>query len=107
MPVGTPSPTSAGTTPVCSNGIPGIESFKGACCDYRCGQCGGIGCSTVAIDLGLGSADCCEGTILDFGVPCGEAPCIVGGTGSPAPTPMPNTPSPVVDDDSMDVDIDG
>lgn len=64
---------------MCSNGIPGIESSKGACCVAECGQCGGMGCSTVARDLGLGSAECCEDTILENNKPCGEAPCVVGG----------------------------
>ena len=65
--------------PTCINGIPGIECAKGACCIAACGQCGGIGCSMVAADLGLGSAECCEGTILLANEPCGEAPCVVGG----------------------------
>ena len=64
---------------MCSNGVPGIESSKGACCVAACGQCGGIGCSTVAADQGYGSAQCCEGTILLANEPCGEAPCVVGG----------------------------
>eukprot|EP00752_Nemacystus_decipiens_P003873 g3562.t1 len=95
----TPSPVMTAPTPegeegpMCSNGIPGIESSKGACCVAECGQCGGIGCSTRASDRGLGSAECCEGTILIANVPCGEAPCVIGdGTvaePTPAPTEMP------------------
>ena len=72
------------TGPLCSNGVPGIESFNGACCMAECGQCGGIGCSTVALDIGLGSAECCEGTIIENNKPCGEAPCVVGGTWRPS-----------------------
>ena len=79
VPSSRPHPTLR-TGPVCSNGVPGIESYKGACCVAECGQCGGIGCSTVAMDLGLGSAECCEGTILLANEPCGEAPCVVVGT---------------------------
>lgn len=67
------------TTSTCSNGVPGIETSKGACCVAACGQCGGAGCSTVALDLGLGPDECCEGDILDANRPCGEAPCVIGG----------------------------
>ena len=65
-------------TGTCSNGVKGIES-NGACCVFECGQCGGVGCSTVGESLGLGAADCCEGTILENNEPCGEAPCVVEG----------------------------
>eukprot|EP00903_Cladosiphon_okamuranus_P013409 g12494.t1 len=78
--------------PMCSNGIPGIES-KGACCVAECGQCGGVGCSTVGKSLGLGSDHCCEGTILENNRPCGDAPCVIGGGTKPVPTTTP-TPTP-------------
>lgn len=64
--------------PMCSNGIPGIESSKGACCVAACGRCGGMGCSMAAMDKGLGSTECCEGTILLANELCGEAPCVLG-----------------------------
>ncbi|CAB1100464.1 unnamed protein product [Ectocarpus sp. CCAP 1310/34] len=85
------------TTSTCSNGVPGIETSKGACCVAACGQCGGAGCSTVALDLGLGSDECCEGAVLDANRPCGEAPCVIGGD-VPAPTPSPETAAPVAGD---------
>ena len=69
------TPSATGT---CSNGVKGIES-EGAWCVFECGQCGGSGCSTVGESLGLGSADCCETTVLANDEPCGEAPCVIGG----------------------------
>ncbi len=63
----------------CSNGISGIE-HNGACCPVGCGRCGGSGCATRAIDIGLGKFDCCVGKIKKKGVSCdesGEAPCFV------------------------------
>ena len=69
----------ASMTGTCSNGVRGIES-GGACCVFECGQCGGVGCSTVGASLNLGAADCCEGTVLENNEPCGEAPCVIGGT---------------------------
>lgn len=62
--------------PMCSNGIPGIQS-KNSCCALACGQCGGAGCSRAG---GLTSADCCEGGVQASGVLCevsGAAPCII------------------------------
>ncbi|CAM9324794.1 unnamed protein product [Ectocarpus fasciculatus] len=97
----TSAPTSAGgsmpTTSTCSNGVPGIETSKGACCAAACGQCGGAGCSTVALSLGLGSDECCESAVLDANRPWGEAPCVIGGD-VPAPTPSPDTAAPVAGD---------
>lgn len=65
---------------MCRNGVPGLESSSGAaCCTSGCRQCGGDGCSKSSADLGLTSVDCCEGTIVENGTPCGEAPCAIGG----------------------------
>ncbi|CAM9748865.1 unnamed protein product, partial [Hapterophycus canaliculatus] len=55
----------------------GIESSDGqACCVASCGQCGGVGCST----LGPAS-DCCVTDIVELGEACSlknEAPCYIG-----------------------------
>ena len=81
---GTSSPTdsSGGIISVCSNGYTGIESSNGlACCVAECGQCGGVGCSTVGLP-DLGGEACCSSDIVDFGVSCEEtdsAPCYIEG----------------------------
>lgn len=65
----------------CSNGIKGIEARDGTvCCVAECGMCGGKGCGRYGESLGLNNADCCIGTIIDNGTPCGEAPCVITGT---------------------------
>ena len=81
---GTSSPTdsSADVSSVCSNGYTGIESSNGlACCVAECGQCGGVGCSTVGLP-DLGGEACCSSDIVDFGVSCEDtdsAPCYIEG----------------------------
>lgn len=84
----TPSPSvtsssaTSMTTSTCSNGITGIESSNGlACCAVGCGQCGGVGCSTVGLPE-YDADDCCSTEIVDFGMSCsvtGSAPCYVNG----------------------------
>ena len=63
---------SAGDT--CANGLPGFDA-SGVCCPESCGQCGGVGCSS----LGEG---CCTSGVIDSGVMCSDslaAPCIMDG----------------------------
>ncbi|CAN0322037.1 unnamed protein product, partial [Hapterophycus canaliculatus] len=59
-----------------AGGIPGIESSDGqACCMAACGQCGGVGCSTVGPAI-----DCCTTEIVDMGQACSAtnaAPCYI------------------------------
>ncbi|CAM9635779.1 unnamed protein product, partial [Ectocarpus sp. 12 AP-2014] len=84
-------PTRSPVVHTCSNGTPGIES-NGACCPIKCGQCGGPGCSTLAAEFMLGASDCCQNTILENGIPCGEAPCSLIAIVAPTPAPVPPTP---------------
>lgn len=95
--LGTDSSTSEGETPMCNNGIPGLQ-VGDACCLAACSQCGGVECSQNAAEDGLTAAECCVNTIISNGVECGDgvgAPCINYDT--PAPTPSPGaTPSPVL-----------
>lgn len=63
----------------CSNGIPGIQTGL-SCCQAACGRCGGDGCHLLG--GGLGSENCCQGTIEREGERCsdkGAAPCVVDG----------------------------
>ena len=64
----------------CSNGLSGVQSEDGnICCAEACnGQCGGVGCGTIAGTNG--ALDCCSGAILASGVICDtgvESPCII------------------------------
>ncbi|CAN0188824.1 unnamed protein product, partial [Scytosiphon promiscuus] len=106
-----PAPTSAGDVCPLAGGIPGIESSDGqACCAASCGQCGGVGCSSVGA-----ARDCCVTDIVELGEACSvtyEAPCYIGegGQATSAPTSSPGTPTPSGSGgsmDSADVDIDG
>jgi len=44
----------AGTT--CKNGLPGLQ-VGDACCKQECRQCGGVDCSTLALEDGLTAAE--------------------------------------------------
>lgn len=72
--------------PTCRNGLVGVGSSGGLgkfCCDADCGVCGGPGCSTVAVGLGLNEHDCCTAAISADGELCSEkmeAPCIIEGS---------------------------
>lgn len=71
----TPGSDPESSGPVCSNGIPGVESAGGdVCCEVTCSECGGNWC--------VGYEDCCEEKIHDLGVLCSEdgvkaGPCII------------------------------
>ncbi|CAB1098365.1 unnamed protein product [Ectocarpus sp. CCAP 1310/34] len=83
----TPSPTSANT---CSNGLEGIDGNGVVCCPLGCGQCGGTGCNTSGAAAGLDGSSCCGGSIKASGKYCDEtndAPCIIGSSPAPSPTP--------------------
>ncbi|CAM9887726.1 unnamed protein product, partial [Pylaiella littoralis] len=59
---------------VCSNGYAGIENGR-SCCLLACGQCGGIGCSSID---DLTGNDCCPSNIQQNGDRCSQtdsAPC--------------------------------
>eukprot|EP00903_Cladosiphon_okamuranus_P005863 g5800.t1 len=85
-----PPPPSAYTVPMyedggsvtmCSNGVPGVESYNGkACCHAGCGPvCGGIGCSRFG-EPPLDAHDCCASEIVDEGDLCSDtrtAPCYI------------------------------
>lgn len=69
---------------MCSNGIAGVQSGA-ACCEEKCGLCGGFGCGNVSGTAGESS--CCSSTIIESGVGCDygvEAPCFIRGY-TPAP----------------------
>ena len=48
---------------------------RDVCCPTRCGSCGGSGCGSRP----GGPSNCCSGSIVDSGVVCGTAPCILSG----------------------------
>ncbi|CAM9267001.1 unnamed protein product [Ascophyllum nodosum] len=70
----------------CTNGLAGYQDRE-VCCAENCGQCGGVGCSTLS-GTG-GSTFCCSTTIRANGTDCSisqMAPCIIGDW---VPTPSP------------------
>ncbi|CAB1103581.1 unnamed protein product [Ectocarpus sp. CCAP 1310/34] len=67
--------------------ISGIQN-KDVCCPVSCGMCGDEGCSTAP----GGAASCCTTNVLDAGIECGEAPCVIDASSST--TPAPATPAP-------------
>lgn len=76
--------------PGCKDGI--LDKDGVACCEKRCGVCGGPSCSS---DPG-GAGDCCAGKIRATGRSCAhhDAPCIIGvGPPPPAPAPAPVPPT--------------
>eukprot|EP00752_Nemacystus_decipiens_P009556 g8536.t1 len=83
----------------CSNDLDGYEA-SGVCCDVECGQCGGVGCSSV----GPGGNSCCTANIKTSGIMCSEsgaAPCIIDGDDPASPTPTtPTSPTPTTDDNT-------
>lgn len=68
------------TSDTCSDGTVGVEA-DGACCELRCGTCGGDDCSSNAEMAGMSDSRCCTSLIYDLDDYCADtrkAPCILG-----------------------------
>lgn len=66
----------------CASGKGVLSPDGKACCDTKCGSCGGAGCDKRSGFIGSSANSCCEGNIVAANKACGTPPCVVKSTTS-------------------------